>query len=335
MTRTLAEKRPVRYCIVPRHLADELHDALRDFYRDDPSVQVIVEQRRRDRRAGADRRQAKDAVPGEDRRRVRAHTGRRVDQRRASLVAIEAPGLPEFVREHAEELEFVERLEPSTVALEDADTARLVARLQAGERGLFNHLYLRYFDRVYAYLRLTLQDTHEAEDAAQDVFIRILEALPGYERREVPFRAWLFRIVRNTAINRIRQRQRLTVEAPEEMANRGEERDAATSPDSLDWLGDQQLMALIEQLPLAQRQVIVLRYMLELRAVEIATVLDRSPQAIRQLHHRAMRFLRQRLGETRKDGEEEGWGERRVGPKTMTRLVRQSPVLTARRFASA
>jgi DNA-binding CsgD family transcriptional regulator len=104
--------------------------------------------------------------------------------------------------------------------------------------------------------------------------------------------------------------------------------------ESLDWLDDKRLLALIEQLPLAQRQVIVLRYMLELRAVEIATVLDRSPEAIRQLHQRAMRFLRQRLGEASPPRDQD-LHVRRPRPKTMTRLQRPSPVLRARKYASA
>jgi DNA-binding CsgD family transcriptional regulator len=105
--------------------------------------------------------------------------------------------------------------------------------------------------------------------------------------------------------------------------------------ESLDWLDDKRLLALIEQLPLAQRQVIVLRYMLELRAVEIATVLDRSPEAIRQLHQRAMRFLRQRLGESSSLSSAEDVHTRRPRPKTMTRLQRSSPVLRARKHVRA
>jgi RNA polymerase sigma-70 factor, ECF subfamily len=307
--------RPVIYCIVPERLADELHDLLRGFYREERAVQVIVEQRAAERRSGEDRRHAAaEAAPKRERRRVRARSGRRVEQRRAALVPVEPLDLPEAALAHAGVLQFVERLEPSTLQQEDADTARLVARLQAGDRELFSHLYLRYFDRVYAYLRISLRDAHEAEDTTQDVFIKVLEALPSYERREVPFRAWLFRIVRNAAINRLRKSERLTLEAPEEMTRRSEGRPEMPAPDSLDWLEDHHLVAWIEQLPLAQRQVIVLRYMLELNGSEIATVLDRSPDAVRQLHQRAMRFLRQRMtqqGPSRSS-------ERRSRPKAMT-----------------
>jgi RNA polymerase sigma-70 factor (ECF subfamily) len=317
---------------VPADLADELHEPLREHFRTDPGVQVIVEQRGRSRRARSDRRATASEQPEtKERRQLRATSGRRIADRRANLVAAESPGLPGGFAPHADRLRFVERVEPSTLAREDADTARLVSRLQAGETGLFAELYMRYFDRIYAYLRISLQDTHEAEDATQEVFIRVLEALPGYERRSVPFRAWLFRIVRNSAINRIRQRGRLSFESPEEMQRRAEASPlGASHGDSLDWLEDRDLVGMIEQLPLAQRQVIVLRYMLELRGAEIADILDRSPDAVRQLHQRAMRYLRARMSPTDKAPLPAGRG--RVERASMRRAVRPATVLRARRY---
>lgn len=319
--------RTIIYCIIPADLADDLHEGLRDFYREDPGIQVVVEQRENERRRRADRRQAPGITAAEaERRRLRAKSGRRVEERRASLKAADAPDLPPQAEAQRDRLRFVERDEPSTLVREDADTARMVMSIQAGDKELLGPLYLRYFDRVYAYLRITLQDSHEAEDAAQAVFIRVLEALPNYERREVPFRAWLFRIVRNDAINRLRQRRRLTVEDPGDLAERGEQATPAAGPDEIDWIGDAKLLSLVERLPLAQRQVIVLRYMMEFNTVEIGELVGRSPEAVRQLHHRSMSFLRQRV--TR---EEETGGFRRSQRKAVTRLPRHSPVLSARK----
>jgi len=338
----MAEKRAVIYCIIPGDLAEELHQPLREFYRGNPEVEIIVERRERERRSGDDRRQPDTAAArSRERRKVRARSGRRIDERRSAIVPAEPPDLPEPAVQHRGELRFVERMEPSTLRQEDADTARLVARIQAGDRDLFNRMYLRYFDRVYAYLKITLRDGHEAEDATQDVFIKVFEALPAYERREVPFRAWLFRIVRNVAINRLRMGRRLTVEAPEEVARRSESKSEMPAPDSLRWIEDDQLLAWIEQLPLAQRQVIVLRYMLDHKAAEIATVVDRSPDAVRQLHQRAMRFLRERMSERRsgadtgRGADEDDPGRQRARPKAMTRLQSPSPVIRARRYQRA
>ena len=320
----------VVYCVVPADLAEALHELLRGFYRDEPLIEVIVERRADDRRRERERRRSEcEAIPPTERRVVRARAGRRIAERRAAQVPTAVPELPRAAARYVDRLSFVERLEPSTLHREDANTARLIARIQAGEQGLFDQLYMRYFDRVYAYLRVTLHDVHEAEDVTQDVFVRVLEALPRYERRSAPFRAWLFRIVRNSAINRMRQRHRVSVEAPEDVAEQGVLRMMPAS-DSTRWLDDRNLLSLIEELPLSQRQVIVLRYLMEFRSTEIAAILDRSPDAVRQLHQRAMQSLRKRMEPQASTRTIE---HTRVQRESMVRLAPRVPVLQARRMA--
>jgi RNA polymerase sigma-70 factor, ECF subfamily len=318
------------YCIVPATLAGALHELLRAFYRDDPYVEVVVERRRGERRTGQERRCPLGLAPMRERRRLRAANGRRVTEQRAPTAPSIAPKLPAEASRYADEILFVERLEPSQLKHEDADTARLVVRFQLGEREVFDRLYLRYFDRVYAYMKVTLQDASEAEDAAQDVFMRVLEALPRYERRAVPFRAWLFRIVRNCAINRLRQRKRLRLEEPADLEERAD-RSLITDGEASSWLGDRRLLALVEQLPLAQRQVIVLRYMMQFRFPEIATILERSPDAVRQLHQRALRFLREHFVATDQDAPDPR--PTRVQRESMLRRGNEAPVLRQRRLA--
>jgi len=289
----VAQERSV-YSVIPRDLAAERVEPLRRALRDEPGVEVIVERRVRERRAGRERRQCESAPPREpERRRIRAETGRRVAERRAQLI----PAMPPEGLRHLGAISFVERVEPSTIDREDAATAELVMRIQAGESELIGRLYERYFDRVYSYLHLTIEDCHEVEDATQDVFMRVIDALPRYERRAAPFRAWLFRIARNCAINRVSKRRRSSVESPEEVARRAETAGEVAVLASTEWFDDRELLELVKQLPPAQREVIALRYLLEFRSDEIAEALGRNPDAVRQLHQRAMRFLRHRLKE--------------------------------------
>jgi RNA polymerase sigma-70 factor (ECF subfamily) len=298
-----APRRQVVYCLIPSDLAPRLHEHLRRHFASDPAVEVVVEQRASDRRDSSDRRARGDRRPAGDRpnsgerRRIRAAAGRRVAERRAALLAVDAPvPLPRRAREHAGRLHFVERIEPAGQLQEDADTARLVTRVQAGDRDAFATLYLRYFDRLYGYMRIILRDPHEAEDATQQVFVRVIRAFPRYERRRAPFRGWLFTIARNEALNRIRVRERTTVLDPEEIDRR---RDTEPLPDdslgALEWIADRDLVLFVERLPLAQRQVLLLRYMLDLPYAEIATIMGASPNEVRKLQQRATAFLRARL----------------------------------------
>src|SRR5687767_3049379 len=196
------------HCLVPRQVADEVTPLLRAALPTD--CRLHVERRMRMRRAAHDRR-GDGAAARRERRHVRSASGRRVADRRASGRPAHAPPLPPELA--ALDLTFVE-IEPLTqVQRDDADSARLVVAVQAGDRDAFGKLYLRYFDGIYGYLRTALRDPHEAEDAAQDVFMQALRAIPRYELRGQPPRRWLFRIARNQAIDRARRR-RSTPEDP-------------------------------------------------------------------------------------------------------------------------
>ena len=321
-------RRPVLYCTLPARLAPELHDLLRRHFRDDPRVEVVVERRSGDRRSGADRRQAEAVAPSGERRRIRATAGRRIAQRRAVAIAVDPPALPRRARRHADAIVFVERLEPSTQEAEDIDSARLVARFQTGDRDAFTHLYTRYFDRIYGYLRAILRSADEAEEMTQQVLVSVYEALPRYERRGQPFRAWLFTIVRNQALTRISKRAKVELRDPHRLSE--ERREATATPNqlnALEWLKDRDLMILIERLPVAQRQVLTLRFMLELSGEETARVLDLSNENVRTLQHRALRFLEHRLTALGRAP------ARRRGSVGMLRDIKPHNVLRARRFA--
>ena len=283
------------YCVIPYGLAAKLHEPLRDHFAGDPAVEVIVERRTGDRRGSTERRRGSASAEAE-RRVVRNQAGRRVGPRRAPTLAVGARPLPRKARPHADRIVFVERVEPSAEHQADLDAARLVTRFQAGDPDAFTALYMRYFDRLYSYLRVLFrEDPHEAEDVTQQVFVRAFEALPRYERRSQPFRAWLFTIARNLAMTRLRQRERSEPVAPDVLAEQQEAEPAEETLSALSWLTDRELVMFVERLPLAQRQVLALRYMLDLPTKEIAAMLGRSNDDVRMLEHRAVRFLEGRL----------------------------------------
>jgi RNA polymerase sigma-70 factor, ECF subfamily len=301
------------YCVVPRDLAPELHDTLRDHWRNEASVVVVIERR------GPDRRRGEPAASTTVR-------DRRVGDRRGAS-AIQTPvDLPRKARRHARRLVFVEHMAPSGGKAEDLDTNRVIVRIQAGDAAAFDILYLRYFDRVYAYARMALRDSHEAEDVTQQVFGNIVEALPRYEiRDETPFRSWLFRITRNLVLRTLSRNGRLSPQEPAEIDQRLES-PTPEAPLGLSWLSDDDLATQVERLPLGQRQVILLRYVFEFTTNEIADVLERTPMAIRMLEHRATRALEARLIALR-------GGSGRGFRSSAIRCRGHFPVLSSRRLA--
>ena len=324
----------ITYCLVPRELADKLHELLRAHFRGS-GVEVVVERRGDgERRGSTERRQAApaDERPNE-RRALRSATGRRVAERRTpSVPAIASRPLPKRARRYADRLAFVERLEPPDQQLRDVDSKRLVLRYQAGDEAAFGELYLRYFNAVYTYAKVALADHHEAEDVTQQVFMRVLGALGRYELRAgVPFRGWVFSIARNTMLTAVKARHGLRLEPPDQIDSL-RERDHDREPqdlkaaDTLGWLSDREIAMFVERLPEAQRQVLVLRYMLGLSGEEIAATLGRSHVAVRQLQKRALRDLERRLAAI---GRSTPYGTR----DRMRIRLKPRPVTVRRRFA--
>lgn len=82
----------------------------------------------------------------------------------------------------------------------DAGDLSLVRRVQAGDRGAFDLLVLKYQHKVVKLVMRYLKDPTEAEDVAQEAFIKAYRALPNF-RGESAFYTWLYRIGVNTAKN--------------------------------------------------------------------------------------------------------------------------------------
>jgi RNA polymerase sigma-70 factor (ECF subfamily) len=225
---------------------------------------------------------------------------------------------------------FTKRADAPSELMEDVDTARLVTRAQAGDSDAFARLYQRYFDRVYGYLRVLFSDRHEAEDATQQVFLRVYERLARYEQRRQPFRAWLFVVARNYALTLIKRNERLVPTDPAAIDRRIEQDEVAaddTIREVLGWISDSDLTLFVERLPLVQRQVLALRFLFDLTDVQIAEILGKTRDDVRSHQHRAMVFLRKRLAAV---GRGSARRQRDIG---MTTCPNQAFVIRERRFS--
>ena len=176
---------------------------------------------------------------------------------------------------------------PSVMAVDDA---RLVRQAQADARA-FAPLYGRYADPVYRYCYRKLGDPDLAADATAQVFVQALAALPGYRPQGNVFRAWLFTIAHNVIVDHFRARRPV---AP--IAAAAHLPTAEPSPE--DTLLRQEtgstVRALLATLPAEQRQILELR-LAGLTGSEIASVLGRSPGAVRVAQVRAIARLRETL----------------------------------------
>ena len=177
--------------------------------------------------------------------------------------------------------------------VDDTGVEALVDRARSNDPLAFGELYVIFFDRVRRYLEVALKNPDDAREAAQQVFVKLLETLPGHRELREPFRHWLFRVVGNHAVDfhrGARRRMAHDRDAGEE-ARRHVDREDAASLSRSDVRGVQDLVA---SLPPLQRRVLVLRYVFEFTAVEIADVVGSSPDAVRHAQMRGLKSLYER-----------------------------------------
>lgn len=153
----------------------------------------------------------------------------------------------------------------------------LVRTVLAGDRERFAELVERYQGRLVNYLQRLVRDLDEAHDLAQEVFVRVYQALDRFDP-QYRFSTWLFRVAQNAAIDLIRKRRIRLVPLVQPDAERSEgyrELELASDdPSAQDRLeGDERaarVRAAIERLPWEYQELIVMRHYGELAYEEIA-----------------------------------------------------------------
>jgi RNA polymerase sigma-70 factor (ECF subfamily) len=180
--------------------------------------------------------------------------------------------------------------------------AELVSRARRGDAAAYGALVAAHQQIVFRTAYLVLGDAAEAEDAAQEAFVKAYRAL-GRFREGSPFRPWLLRIVANAARNRRRsagRRRGLQLRAEAAVT-----RDASSPSAEADALAGERrraLLAAINALSLDDRVVIGARYFLDLPEAEIAALADVAPGTVKSRLSRARARLAAALGT-----ESEGW----------------------------
>jgi RNA polymerase sigma-70 factor (ECF subfamily) len=188
--------------------------------------------------------------------------------------------------------------EPGTVDEPTSEEVELAARARAGDRTAYSQLVATHQQIAFRVAYLVTGSAPEAEDAAQEGFVKAYRSLHRFDP-ERPFRPWLLTIVANEARNRRRSAgRRLAYEAravrlapsapdrtPEQEAEAAETRRA--------------LLDAVNRLPEPERLVVGLRYFLELSEAETAAAAGVPPGTVKSRLWRAMERLRSDLEEAR------------------------------------
>ncbi|HEY7096416.1 MAG TPA: RNA polymerase sigma factor [Terriglobales bacterium] len=175
----------------------------------------------------------------------------------------------------------------------------VVARVLAGETGLFEIIMRRHNQRLYRVARSILRKDDEAEDVMQDAYVRAYEHLDQFEGR-AKFSTWLTRIAVHEALAR---RQRSTryqeIEPGSQWEGDPMDRVASLTLNPEQQAADSEIRVLLEkaiqELPDKYRTILVLRDVEEMSTSDAADVLDISEENVKVRLHRARALLRKGL----------------------------------------
>jgi RNA polymerase sigma-70 factor (ECF subfamily) len=167
----------------------------------------------------------------------------------------------------------------------------LLAGVGRGEPVAVRTMMARKLPRLLALATRMLGDRGEAEDVAQEAFLRIWRQAPRWESGAARFDTWLHRVAMNLCYDRLRKvRDQPVAEVPEHRDPSPTQDEAMMEAHE----GDRVAQALAS-LPPRQREAIVLNYYQELSNIDAAAVMEISVDALESLLSRARRNLRAKL----------------------------------------
>ncbi|MBU4198702.1 MAG: sigma-70 family RNA polymerase sigma factor [Verrucomicrobia bacterium] len=169
----------------------------------------------------------------------------------------------------------------------------LVQRCRDNDVNAFNDLMERYKRQVFSLIYRLVQNPSDAEDLAQEVFIKVFRNLSSYDP-QYAFHTWLFKITHNTTIDFLRKNKTRLVSIDE---NSIELEDSEPSPEEHVEIAlrSELVDKVLAAVPAPYREVLMLRYQQEMPCAEIAVILGIPESTVKVRLFRARGILKQKL----------------------------------------
>lgn len=165
----------------------------------------------------------------------------------------------------------------------------LFAAFARGDRQAFTELYDRYQDRVYGYIYRSVSVQQVAEDLFQDVWARVIAARDRFSHQQ-RFRSWLFTCAHNVIVDHYRRESRWKTE---ELSPSLESDKVEDALQAVQWT---RIRAVVETLPMEQKQAFFMRESFDSSVKEIAEVQGCSLEAAKSRLRYAYARIRESLG---------------------------------------
>jgi RNA polymerase sigma-70 factor (ECF subfamily) len=178
-----------------------------------------------------------------------------------------------------------------------SDETAVIGRCLKGDVDAYGVLVDRYSGRIINIALMMMGDRHEAEDIAQEAFIRAFKALPGFRGR-ARFSSWLHQIALNLCRDHLKKRARAGGAVPmaEETLEGSRDGDGEVTPDAIVDAELSEVMRVeIARLPYLYREAFVLRHLQGMDYLEVAAITRVPADTVRVRAYRARELLRGRL----------------------------------------
>lgn len=166
----------------------------------------------------------------------------------------------------------------------------VVVRARCGDEVAFETLWTQLNPRLLRYLRVKARDV--AEDVAAETWLQVVRDLRNFSGGAEEFRAWLFTVARNRAIDAARARRARPVHLVPDVTDLMRcENAASAEAQALERVSTARALALVASLPAEQAEMVALRVIGGLDVATVAGIVGKSPGAVRVSVHRGLRAL--------------------------------------------
>ncbi len=167
----------------------------------------------------------------------------------------------------------------------------LIRAAKKGDAEAFGEIYDKFVVSIYRYIYYRVSKS-EAEDLTETVFLRAWGKCKSYSKQKGnSFNSWIFRIAHNVVVDHYRANSKnATVELTEDIPLEKKEVDPIRNLENK--FEQQQLVLALRQLPEQQQQVVILKFVNEMKNEEIAEIIKKSVGAVRVIQFRALNRLK-------------------------------------------
>ena len=174
---------------------------------------------------------------------------------------------------------------------------QVIKRAKSGDSEAIASLYQLHADAIYRYVLYRVPTTSDAEDVTAEVFLKMVEGLPNYQFKGIPFEAWLYRI----AAARVADFHRSKYQQPQDELNETLADHVALPEEQLQQLQEiEGLRQVLSQFSEEEQTLLILRFVERKSHKEVAAILGKTPAAVKAAQHRVLVQLASLLGSDEK-----------------------------------